>query len=197
MQHRLALHPHWPGGWLRYLLILQSGWCFVRYGGLYAYGSIHFHWSIEAWDCVMNIQSCSLLLHTPTIGCRWDHHQGTGAHLLLGTLVIGGLTWQGRFSLGAPPGVLVPMCSLQLLTLSPNSSPLLFVPDRDPPLDSLPLDSLLISTGFGTKSHLGETTCQLRWISTQKRPLLLNICPLGSKTFLRSSLHLLILSLFA
>lgn len=88
------------------------------------------------------------------------------------------------------------MYLLQLLTLSSNSSPLLFVSDKDPPLDSLPLD-LLISAGFGTKSHLGETTCQLRWVFSQKKPLLPNICLLGSKTFLLSPLNLLSLFLLA
>lgn len=196
MQHRLALHPHWPRGWLWYLLILQSSWCSVRHGGLYAYGSIHFHWSIDAWNCVMNIQHCSLLLPIPMIGCRWDHQQVTGAHLLLVALVVGGLTWQGRFSPGTPPGVLVRCTcynsSRYLQILRPSSLCL----TKDPPLDSLPLN-LLISAGFGTKSHLGETTCQLRWVFSQKRPLLLNICLLGSKKFLLSPLNLLSLFLVA
>lgn len=88
------------------------------------------------------------------------------------------------------------MYLLQLLTLSPNSSPLLFVPDKDPPLDSLPLD-LLISAGFGTKSHLGDVPASSGGFSPQKRPLLLNICLLGSKKFLLSPLNLLSLFLVA
>lgn len=41
---------------------------------------------------------------------------------------------------------------------------------------------LLISAGFGTKSHLGLATCQLRWAFTQTRQLLFNICLPWSKT---------------
>lgn len=64
-----------------------------------------------------------------------------------------------------------------------NLSPLLVAPARVPPL-LFPSLYLLISAGFGTKSHLGTATCQLRWAFTQKRQLLFNICLPGSKTFL-------------
>lgn len=82
---------------------------------------------------------------------------------------IGGPTWQGRFSPGIQPGALVAMYSLQVLMLFPNSLALLFVNDRDPPFASPPLNQL-ISAGFGTKSHLGETTCQLRSVFKTSSP---------------------------
>lgn len=78
-----------------------------------------------------------------------------------------------------------------VLTLFPNSLPLLFVNDRNPPFAFLPLNQL-IRAGFRTKSHLGKPTCQFRSIFTQKRHLLLNICLQGSKTFLLSPLNTLI-----
>lgn len=64
-----------------------------------------------------------------------------------------------------------------------NLVPLLIAPAKVSPLLFLSL-YLLISAGFGTKSHLGTATCQLRWAFTQKRQLLFNICLPGSKTFL-------------
>lgn len=130
--------------------------------------------------------------------CWWDHHQITGTHLLLATPVISVVqTWQGRFLPGNHPGVLVAMYLLQVhVMLFPSSLPLLFVNDRDPPFVFPPLDQL-ISAGFGTKIHLGETTCQLRSVFTQKRHLLLNICLQGSKTFLLSPLNTLSIFLVA
>lgn len=60
------------------------------------------------------------------------------------------------------------MYMLHLIMLPSHSLPPFFVPARVPPLAFQPL-YLLISSGFGTKSHLGKTTCQLRWVFTLKK----------------------------
>lgn len=57
----------------------------------------------------------------------------TGAHLLLAPPV-GGPTWRGCFSPGTNPAALAAMFSLQVLTLVPNSLPLLFVMTETLPL---------------------------------------------------------------
>lgn len=74
---------------------------------------------------------------------------------------LGGPSWVGRFSPGTHPGGLVMIYSLHVLTLYPNSLPLLFVNDRDSAFGFPPLQQL-ISAGFETKSHLGETTWLVR-----------------------------------
>lgn len=133
----------------------------------------------------------STLQHAPPRPIDWLSMRSSPSHRCSSPSGRAHRRWSnlaGRFSLGTHPGALVPMFSLHVRTLSPNSLPLLFVPDGDPPLDFLPLD-LLISAGLGTKSHLGETTCQLRWVFTQKKLLLLNICLQGSKTSLLSPLN--------
>lgn len=121
----------------------------------------------------------------------------TGAHLpFLAPSGPGGPTWRGRFSPGTNPGSV----SGDVLVTSPHAGSKFLAPplcnDRDPPFAFPPLDRL-ISAGFGTKSHLGETACQLGSVFTQKRHRLLNICLQRSKTFLSSPLNTLTIFLVA
>lgn len=82
--HRLAPHP--PYSLTQGKIVVfdySAGWLMYRAPPWFVCIWTHHHWSIDAWDCVMNMQNCSALLRIPAIGYRWDHLQVTGVRFLL------------------------------------------------------------------------------------------------------------------